>query len=326
MATLSSFLRKQRARWYRRGIDRRHGLRRFLAYYVVKHGFEIGDYSSGAPTVHSWGENARLKIGKYCSLAEGAQFLLGGNHRTHYVSTFPFGELSGARTVEDEPYCRGDIIIGSDVWIAKDATILSGVTIGDGAVVGAGSVVLDDVQPYTIVQGNPARLFGKRFPEATIQQLLKVRWWDLEHDQVMSLRHLLQSENVGQLIEACCKLKGISVHDIAGGSATPTSLKGLSPSLQPTPSTAEQSIITWCTDYIAEVVERPASCIDPNTTFERLGVDSVMRASLMVALEEAFNVTVTSDDIAEMPTISALAQTVAERRQVGQRNVHPMTA
>lgn len=56
----------------------------------------------------------------------------------------------------------GDVIIGDRVWIAYRAIILPGVTIGEGAVVGAGSVVTKDVEPYTIVAGNPARFVKKR--------------------------------------------------------------------------------------------------------------------------------------------------------------------
>lgn len=58
----------------------------------------------------------------------------------------------------------GDVIIGDRVWIAYRAIILPGVTIGEGAVVGAGSVVTKDVEPYTIVAGNPARFIRKRPP------------------------------------------------------------------------------------------------------------------------------------------------------------------
>ena len=56
----------------------------------------------------------------------------------------------------------GDVIIGNKVWIAYRAIILPGVTIGEGAVVGAGALVTKDVEPYTIVAGNPARFIKKR--------------------------------------------------------------------------------------------------------------------------------------------------------------------
>ncbi|MEH1975656.1 MAG: DapH/DapD/GlmU-related protein [Nostoc sp.] len=59
----------------------------------------------------------------------------------------------------------GDVIIGDRVWIAYRAIILPGVTIGEGAVVGAGSVVTKDIEPYTVVAGNPARFIKKRSPD-----------------------------------------------------------------------------------------------------------------------------------------------------------------
>lgn len=69
----------------------------------------------------------------------------------------------------------GDVIIGDRVWIGYRAMILPGVTIGDGAVVGAGSVVTRNVEPYTIVAGNPARKIGDRYRELDYQ--LDYRPW-----------------------------------------------------------------------------------------------------------------------------------------------------
>ena len=54
------------------------------------------------------------------------------------------------------------ITIGSCVWIATGAMVLPGVAIGDGAVVAAGAVVTKDVEPWTVVGGNPARFIKKR--------------------------------------------------------------------------------------------------------------------------------------------------------------------
>ena len=54
------------------------------------------------------------------------------------------------------------VIIGNDVWIGSRVTILPGVNIGDGAVIGASSVVVKDVEPYTVVAGNPAKIIKRR--------------------------------------------------------------------------------------------------------------------------------------------------------------------
>lgn len=54
------------------------------------------------------------------------------------------------------------IVVGNDVWIGYGVTILPGVTVGDGAICAAGAVVTKDVQPYTIVGGNPARMIKMR--------------------------------------------------------------------------------------------------------------------------------------------------------------------
>jgi acetyltransferase-like isoleucine patch superfamily enzyme len=54
------------------------------------------------------------------------------------------------------------IVIGDDVWIGAKAVVLAGVTIGQGAIVAAGAVVNQDVEPYAIVGGVPARKLGER--------------------------------------------------------------------------------------------------------------------------------------------------------------------
>lgn len=68
----------------------------------------------------------------------------------------------------DDP--QNAICIGSDVWIGFGAVLLTGITIGRGAVIAAGAVVIDDVEPYAIVAGNPARAVGRRFDDTKIAQ------------------------------------------------------------------------------------------------------------------------------------------------------------
>jgi acetyltransferase-like isoleucine patch superfamily enzyme len=70
------------------------------------------------------------------------------------------------------------LVVSDDVWIGYGAIVLTGVTIGRGAIVAAGTVVVDDVQPYDIVAGNPARPVGRRFSDDEIE----------EHERALALR------------------------------------------------------------------------------------------------------------------------------------------
>ncbi|PKO24173.1 MAG: galactoside O-acetyltransferase [Chloroflexi bacterium HGW-Chloroflexi-1] len=56
------------------------------------------------------------------------------------------------------PPVRGRIVIRQDAWLGVGVSVMPNVTIGDGAVVGAGSVVTQDVPPWTVVAGVPARV------------------------------------------------------------------------------------------------------------------------------------------------------------------------
>lgn len=86
---------------------------------------------------------------------------------------------------------KGDTVIGSDVWIGQNAVILPGVHIGDGAIIGADSVVGSDIEPYTIVVGNPARVLRKRFDDELIGLMLRFRWWDKSIEEINSLIPIL---------------------------------------------------------------------------------------------------------------------------------------
>jgi acetyltransferase-like isoleucine patch superfamily enzyme len=223
MSSLSRLWQKQRHRWYRRGIDKAHGLRRNLAYHVAHHGFEIGDYSYGDPIVRQWNDGSRLIIGCYCSIAGGVEFILGGMHAIEHVTTYPLSNLYGAGPGET-PRSRGDIVIGSDVWIGAGAAVLSGVTIGHGAVIGAHALVTRDVAPYTVVAGNPAVPLRQRFADETVQQLLDLRWWELGAEHIRPLLLLLQSPRTGEFIEECHKLRAPLQAAGSAGTAVPTTL------------------------------------------------------------------------------------------------------
>jgi virginiamycin A acetyltransferase len=164
--------------------------------------YAIGEYSYGEPNVLTWGEKATLQIGKFCSIADGVTIVLGGEHKTDWVTTYPFWVAFEDFYSFPTPLgTNGDITIGNDVWIGINATILSGVTIGDGAVIGANSLVVSDVEPYTIVAGNPARMVRKRFDQQTIDELMKIKWWDWDFQRIKENMPLLISSHMSEFIE-----------------------------------------------------------------------------------------------------------------------------
>lgn len=139
----------------------------------------------------------KLIIGKFCSIASKTKFIMGpANHRISSVTTYPFNVFGGLwnkntpEHLSQLPFKR-DIVIGNDVWIGKESVIMPGVKIGDGAIIGAYSVVTKDVEPYSVVGGNPAKLIKKRFDDELIEILLKVKWWDFEPEKLVEFLPLL---------------------------------------------------------------------------------------------------------------------------------------
>lgn len=164
--------------------------------------YDIGDWTYGTPTVLSWGEDARLKIGRFCSIANGVEIMLGGEHRSDWVTTYPFSVFcKDAEGFTGHPKSKGDVIIGNDVWIGTGALILSGVKIGDGAVIGARSVVTRDVAPYAIVAGNPAKLLRLRFAEEVVGELLRIAWWEWPLEKIAEAWPLLLSDKICEFIQ-----------------------------------------------------------------------------------------------------------------------------
>jgi len=126
----------------------------------------------------------KLKIGKFCALAQGTTFIMNGaNHAMGGFSTYPFS-IFGEGWEKDFDFsifhdeARGDTVVGHDVWFGTNATVMPGVTIGSGAIIGAHAVVASDVPPYSVVVGNPARTIKRRFDQSTVDRLLDIAWWD----------------------------------------------------------------------------------------------------------------------------------------------------
>ncbi len=129
----------------------------------------------------------QLIIGKFVQIAHGVRFITSSaNHNLNGFSTYPFKNfMMTSQTTREEiqalfevPNRKGDTVVGNDVWIGMNATIMPGVHIGDGAIIGACSVVTHDVEPYTVVGGNPAAPRKNRFSADIIEKLLEICWWD----------------------------------------------------------------------------------------------------------------------------------------------------
>lgn len=142
----------------------------------------------------------KLIIGKFCQIAAGVEFIMNGaNHQMNAVTTFPFYIMQGWNmnppTLSELPI-KGDTVVGNDVWIGQNVTILLGVHISDGAIIGANSVVGSDVEPYTIIAGNPAKHIRKRFDDALIALLLQFKWWDKSIDEIQALIPILTNSDL----------------------------------------------------------------------------------------------------------------------------------
>lgn len=142
----------------------------------------------------------KLIIGRFCQIAAGVNFVMNGaNHQMNAVTTFPFYIFEGweesVPSLSELPL-KGDTVVGNDVWIGQNVTILPGVHIGDGVIIGLNSVVASDIEPYTIVAGNPARMIRRRFDEELTALLLEFRWWNLEISEINALIPLLTSSDL----------------------------------------------------------------------------------------------------------------------------------
>lgn len=160
----------------------------------------IGDRSYGVPEV-LFEDQADLIIGKYCSIANGVKIFLGGDHRTDWISTFPFSHMAlGISSNGGHPKTNGNVVIGNDVWIGTGTVIMSGVTIGDGSVIGAYSVVREDISPYFVAYGNPAIIVRYRVNFSDCEILQEMKWWDWPEYQIFKAAQILMSGDVGKLV------------------------------------------------------------------------------------------------------------------------------
>ncbi|MFV8356721.1 CatB-related O-acetyltransferase [Flavobacterium sp. XS1P32] len=147
--------------------------------------------------------NDQLIIGNFCMIASDVKFIMNGaNHLTDTISSYPFSIFGNGwqEAMKGKEYPnKGNIVVGNDVWIGYNATIMAGVTIGDGAIIAANATVVKNVEPYTIVGGNPAKIIRKRFSETHIKLLLEIQWWNWSIEKITENVQLLTSTTVEDL-------------------------------------------------------------------------------------------------------------------------------
>lgn len=171
---------------------------------------KVGDFTYGHDGlhIHQWGEGAALTIGKFCSIGHNVTIFLGGDHRTDWITTYPFGHVNAqyfGNPVIGHPKTKGNITIGNDVWIGADSKIMSGVTIGDGAIIAGSAVVVKDVESYSIVGGNPAKFLKYRFDQLIITLLKELAWWDLPINSIKEIIKDLCSSPSEELLNTLIK-------------------------------------------------------------------------------------------------------------------------
>ena len=119
----------------------------------------------------------RLKIGRFCSIACGAKFLFtSGNHTLRSLSTYTFPIFFDEWNLDKSRICeawdnKGDIELGNDV------------------------------PPYTVAAGVPAKPIRRRFDDATIETLEKLRWWDWRDEKLAAAIAAIQTGDIKRLVE-----------------------------------------------------------------------------------------------------------------------------
>jgi virginiamycin A acetyltransferase len=172
----------------------------------------VGKYTyinQGIGNIRHFGDlkKGKIVIGKYNSIGKNLTLFLNENHPIDSVTTYPFGHLHTDIFPNINPnkmqgYGNGDIIIENDVWIGENTTIMSGVKIHNGAIVAANSHVVKDCPPYSICGGNPAKIIKYRFNKNQINNLLKIKWWDLDETIINKKINLLIGKDINKFIDS----------------------------------------------------------------------------------------------------------------------------
>lgn len=182
----------------------------FLKNFITNPKIEVGDYTyyHDVNGIENFEKNVKylfdfnddkLIIGKFCMIATDVTFIMNGaNHLTSAISTYPFSAFgkSWSKAMDGKTYPeKGNTVVGNDVWIGYGVTIMPGLKIGDGSIIASKSVVIKDVEPYSVVGGNPAKEITKRYSAEEIEALQTIAWWDWSIEKITeNIQHLTNND------------------------------------------------------------------------------------------------------------------------------------
>ncbi len=164
----------------------------------------IDDYSYCAPP---GGTIIYTEIGKFANIAPMVAINPGNHpidrvtqhHCTYRRAMYGFDVQDDTRFFQWRRESR--CVVGHDTWIGWGAAVMAGVTIGHGSVIGAGAVVTRDIGLYEIAVGVPAKVVRKRFPDAVIEKLLQIAWWDWDRFTLEDRFDDIASDDIDAFVE-----------------------------------------------------------------------------------------------------------------------------
>lgn len=147
-------------------------------YDIVFNGIVLGKHFQLSKSLTLYSAKRYIKsVGRYASIEHSFKYATDHPFSLSTSNYMPCLELTSPNLLE----------IGADVWIGANVFVnCSKVrSIGCGAVIAAGAVVIEDVPPYAVVAGVPAKIKKYRFSPEEIEILLKVKWWDWTNEKIL---------------------------------------------------------------------------------------------------------------------------------------------
>ncbi|ENW93375.1 CatB-related O-acetyltransferase [Acinetobacter dispersus] len=169
---------------------------------------EVGEHTHGGKVEIIAKEHGKVIIGDYTGIGPDV-VIVAGNHRTDLVTIYPFTSIlelglfgDDNTTLINDHISKGNVEIGNDVWLGHSVQIMPGVKIGDGAIVAANAVVTKNIEPYTIVGGNPAKFIKYRIEDESLRKdLLDIAWWNWPEDKVKENLPKIMSADIKSFVE-----------------------------------------------------------------------------------------------------------------------------